>query len=537
MDKISKEDRFFLYPIKNRRDLHNIIYSKEYSNEYLDKIASIFNISNIYKTLIKISEKNMSTMSFTILKNILKKILIINAETKKKLELNPNYFKRKSKRKSKRTTGIPITSKRQKQLGYLSVRNNIGLLKKKRTLSTIPKTTTKYMVPNTNVQPENNWEEPSKTFKPRRKSFNRRTRKRSKFNKLQLNVSNPSNNTLFTMPNYNYNTPPEAFNNKLSNWSGTVNMKWFMHYYLIHTFDKIADFSISLKEIKASNAEDFLYYDNYTLIFENTFNPPWYRFKDNNGKNKHVEPQQYIMYGPNSEIQNQIIKRFKSLKIPKRLRTKKTIKMLASKTKEWNKEKYVMFCNKMLLFKIKKFLTANKRYFIIPLCVIVNDTFHANVLIYDKVKQELERFNPNGNTESMGSAIDYVCKQFGKENNLIKDDSDYISPYNLCPNILANPQSRQDGNNSNFKGSCATWCMWYIHLRLSNPNVNREEILEYASTKINSKNASLNNSPGTASISYSKFIENYLKKFNVLVSMIKKYPNRSIKSLHKIKSN
>ena len=60
-----------------------------------------------------------------------------------------------------------------------------------------------------------------------------------------------------------------------------------------------------------------------------------------------------------------------------------------------------------------------------PSCVIVNDTFHANVLIYDKVKQELERFNPNGNTESMGSAIDYVCKQFGKENNLIKDDSDY----------------------------------------------------------------------------------------------------------------
>ena len=137
----------------------------------------------------------------------------------------------------------------------------------------------------------------------------------------------------------------------------------------------------------------------------------------------------------------------------------------------------------------------------------------------------------------MGSAIDYVCKQFGKENNLIKDDSDYISPYNLCPNILANPQSRQDGNNSNFKGSCATWCMWYIHLRLSNPNVNREEIIEYALTNINSKNASLNNSPGTASISYSKFIENYLKKFNVLVSMIKKYPNRSIKSLHKIKSN
>ena len=73
--------------------------------------------------------------------------------------------------------------------------------------------------------------------------------------------------------------------------------------------------------------------------------------------------------------------------------------------------------------------------------------------------------------------------------------------------------------------------MWYIHLRLSNPNVNREEIIEYALTNINSKNASLNNSPWTASISYSKFIENYLKKFNVLVSMIKKYPNSSIKSL------
>ena len=531
MDKVSKEDRFVLYSIKSSQQLNDTIYSN------FDKISSILKTTNNhnakmtnYLQNIKRSGQKKTPMSIAILKTIFKKISKINTKTKEILELNPNYFK-----PTRKTTRIPITRKRKKELGYLSVRKN-------RTQSTSPKMTNKYMVTNTNVQPVNNWEKPSKTYKPRKKSFNRRTRRtrlrRTKFNKLQLNVSNPNNNTLFNMPNYNYNTPPEVFNNTLSNWSGTKNMKWFMYYYLINTFDKIADFSISLKEIKASNADDFLFYENYTLVFENTYNPPWYRFKDNNGYNKHVEPQQYIIYGPNSKIQNQIIKRFKSLKIPKLLRTKKTIKMLASKTKEWNKAKYVMFCNKILLFKIKKFLTGNKRYFIIPLCVIIDNTFHANVLIYDKVKQELERFNPNGNSESMGRDLDYVCKQFGKENNLIKNYNDYISPYGLCPNILANPQSRQQGNNSNFKGSCATWCMWYIHLRLSNPNINREDIIEYALTNINSKTAPLNNSPGTSAISYSKFIENYLKKFNVLVSMIKKYPNSSITSLLKqIKSN
>ena len=104
----------------------------------------------------------------------------------------------------------------------------------------------------------------------------------------------------------------------------------------------------------------------------------------------------------------------------------------------------------------------------------------------------------------------------------------------MCPKKIMNPQRRQKASNK-FHDSCATWCMWYIHLRLINPDISREDVLEYALenflNKINSNDIIYEN------MSYNNFIEDYNNKFEYFRYMVTEYPNMSLnKILKKIKN-
>ena len=49
---------------------------------------------------------------------------------------------------------------------------------------------------------------------------------------------------------------------------------------------------------------------------------------------------------------------------------------------------------------VKKFLKSNNRFLIIPIGIELNIGSHANMLIYDKKFNEVERFEPNGNNNN-----------------------------------------------------------------------------------------------------------------------------------------
>ena len=49
--------------------------------------------------------------------------------------------------------------------------------------------------------------------------------------------------------------------------------------------------------------------------------------------------------------------------------------------------------------QIEKFkLNDSKKFFIVPIGIELDDKAHANILIYDKENNSLERFEPHGNT-------------------------------------------------------------------------------------------------------------------------------------------
>lgn len=191
-----------------------------------------------------------------------------------------------------------------------------------------------------------------------------------------------------------------------------------------------------------------------------------------------------------------------------------------------------MYVNKKIIDKINIFKKSNKRYLILPLLLSHKSGLHANILFFDNKTKKLERFDPNGSqaVARLEFPIDNCCKEFGMHTKLISEPERYISPRNLCSKKIMNPQRRQKASNK-FHDSCATWCMWYIHLRLINPDISREDVLEYALenflNKINSNDVIYEN------MSYNNFIEDYNNKFEYFRYMVTENPNMSLNKILK----
>ncbi len=114
---------------------------------------------------------------------------------------------------------------------------------------------------------------------------------------------------------------------------------------------------------------------------------------------------------------------------------------------------------------------------------------HANVIIYDKTTNELERFDPHGRWEIERfnhASLDATLKQdFMK---VLPPKLKYLTPKNFCP-ATAIFQAKEVSNIPGYdpKGNCAVWRLWYINLRLANPDVPRKELIVIAQKKLEEK--------------------------------------------------
>lgn len=110
---------------------------------------------------------------------------------------------------------------------------------------------------------------------------------------------------------------------------------------------------------------------------------------------------------------------------------------------------------------------------------------HANMLIFNHVRNEVERFEPHGiQTNAKG----YNSKQIDKSlvkltqsvNSLLNTNYKYLNSYHACPMLpgvqkLEGSFRSQDTSNT---GWCATWSILYGDLRLQLPDVSSYDILQ-----------------------------------------------------------
>lgn len=115
--------------------------------------------------------------------------------------------------------------------------------------------------------------------------------------------------------------------------------------------------------------------------------------------------------------------------------------------------------------------------------------FHANVLIYDKTNNELERFDGLGRHIHALYNIDGFDKQiidvFNGQKDIFPKPLKYYTPLDYCPKMpIFQMKEINEIPGIDLSGNCAVWRVYYVNLRLANPQLNRKDLVVMASNKL-----------------------------------------------------
>ena len=149
----------------------------------------------------------------------------------------------------------------------------------------------------------------------------------------------------------------------------------------------------------------------------------------------------------------------------------------------------INFIHPKLKDSIKKLFANDKcRYIVIKVSIIKSTTLlHANVILIDKNDLSYRRFEPYGTSvipdiEDLDNKILTMIHTITKKKIKCYRPQDYLE--------LARFQSVSNETNIDNKiqgdplGFCLAWCLWYIEIKIRNPNLNEKELILKASNKI-----------------------------------------------------
>ena len=127
------------------------------------------------------------------------------------------------------------------------------------------------------------------------------------------------------------------------------------------------------------------------------------------------------------------------------------------------------------------FLNLKKRFLVIPIGIENSLGNHSNILIYDKFKKIIERFEPNGSSSPFGfyynsSKLDELLYY---ELNFLEDIV-YLSPDKYLPKIglqLLESIETKKINIGDPGGFCSSWSLWYVTMVLKYYELNRKKLI------------------------------------------------------------
>jgi len=161
------------------------------------------------------------------------------------------------------------------------------------------------------------------------------------------------------------------------------------------------------------------------------------------------------------------------------------------------KNKYVNHVHKDLSFHIKKCFDSKKiEYIMLKLSIIItSNSTHANIIIIDKKRLTVERFEPYGivpqfNSDDLDDFIKSnllpVCLKYYKK------DFTYLTPSELNNNVgfqaISNDGSSMVKKMGDPLGYCLAWTLWYLELRVENKNISSDELIKKSLSDIINKN-------------------------------------------------
>jgi hypothetical protein len=148
----------------------------------------------------------------------------------------------------------------------------------------------------------------------------------------------------------------------------------------------------------------------------------------------------------------------------------------------------------------------SKRFVVMPFGFDCIDSGHANWLLYDKKTKSLERFESYGKINDKKclnpTDLDEKIEKLFKEN--LGDDyiQNYYHPLSYSPARNIQTLQEAEGEKLEVVGFCSVWSCFWIDLRLSNPDIDRKELLNMAIKELKKIKKEKN-------ISFTQFIRNY----------------------------
>lgn len=157
----------------------------------------------------------------------------------------------------------------------------------------------------------------------------------------------------------------------------------------------------------------------------------------------------------------------------------------------------IYYYNENLKKSIKKLLNDDKVKFIyIKLSLIPNgNSTHANLLLYNKDKNILERFEPYGyngmlDEEKLNQFIEKLAKK------IFNKDVKYINPKLFMDNakfqIISSDSDPDNKKIGDPIGYCLAWTFWFLELRMNNPDTDSKILVDNALNNIIDKNSPSN---------------------------------------------
>ena len=174
---------------------------------------------------------------------------------------------------------------------------------------------------------------------------------------------------------------------------------------------------------------------------------------------------------------------------------------------------------------LSKFINSCKnRFFIIPLSMeYPTSGAHFNLLIGDNENNIIERFEPYGSVinEKVHTQFDKEFQTFLKKQKL---DFTYIKPEEFIKkNSFQELEEKQIDQEigsirkDDYRGYCGMWSVWFIDLKMNNPNLSSKKLLDDSLKKMKGKN-------------FRRFIRNYTNHIIEVRKMVLEGTDKECKS-------
>lgn len=159
-----------------------------------------------------------------------------------------------------------------------------------------------------------------------------------------------------------------------------------------------------------------------------------------------------------------------------------------------DKESYYINPNLKLLFK--KCLNSDKiRFIILKLTLIVSlNGTHANIIIFDKKTGIMERFEPYGNIPYLDAKnmdilfenifITYVDSYLFDHDLKFQYINSNAGINSVGFQTLSNDLSPSNKKSGDPVGYCLAWTLWYLEMRIANPDIHPHDLTQKLTTFI-----------------------------------------------------